>query len=66
MAKQTQVQKPAPQEREAETPHSEGGEQADLSETDALLDEIDDLLDDVLGEQSAQEFVAEYRQKGGQ
>lgn len=66
MAGQVQKQKPAPQEREAQTAHSEGGQPADLSETDALLDEIDDLLDDVLGEQSAQDFVADYVQKGGQ
>ena len=59
MAERVQKQKPAPQEKEAETAHSEGGEQADLSETDALLDEIDGLLED-------QEVLINFRQKGGQ
>ena len=66
MAEQLQKQKAAPQEREAETAHSEGGQPADLTETDALLAEIDAVLDDVLGEKSAQEFVASYQQKGGE
>lgn len=61
MGKQEQVQKPAPQEREAQTAHSEGGEQADLTLTDELLDEIDGLL-----EENAQEFVANFIQKGGE
>ena len=61
MAEQVQKQKPAPQEKQAETAHSEGGEQADLSETDSLMDEIDALL-----EENAEEFVAGYIQKGGQ
>ena len=59
MAEQVQKQKPAPQEKQSETAHSEGGEQADLAETDALLDEIDALLED-------QEVLVNFRQKGGQ
>lgn len=35
-------------------------------ETDALLQEIDDLLDDVIGESTAQAFVSSYQQKGGE
>ncbi len=61
MSKQTQAQKPAPQERVPETPHSEGAEQRDVSDIDALLDEIDAVL-----EENAEEFVANYIQKGGQ
>jgi ubiquitin-like protein Pup len=34
---------------------------ADLADTDELLDEIDALL-----EENAEEFVAAYRQKGGE
>lgn len=59
MAERIQKQKPAPQEKEAETAHSEGGEAADLTDTDALLDEIDGLLED-------QEVLVNFRQKGGQ
>lgn len=61
MASRVQKQKPAPQEKAAETTHSEGGEQADLSDTDSLLDEIDAIL-----EENAEEFVKGYIQKGGQ
>lgn len=61
MAERVQKSKPAPQEREAETAHSSGGEQSDLSETDALMDEIDDLL-----EENASEVLRNYRQRGGQ
>lgn len=59
MAKQERVQKPAPQEREAQSSHSEGGEQADTTATDDLLDEIDHLLEDV-------EHLHNYVQKGGE
>lgn len=59
MPKREQIQKPAPQEKEAQTPHSSGGEQADLSATDDLLDEIDSILED-------QEILTNFRQKGGQ
>ncbi len=63
MAGQTQIQKPAPQEREVETPHSDGGDakQELKDEMDALLDEIDAVL-----EENAEEFVKGYIQKGGQ
>ena len=59
MAKREQVQKPAPQEKQAETAHSSGGEQADLSATDDLLDEIDSILEE-------QEVLVNFRQKGGE
>lgn len=61
MAEQVQKSKAAPQEAAPQTPHSDGGEQADLSQTDALLDEIDAML-----EENAEEFVRNYVQKGGQ
>ena len=38
----------------------------DLSSTDELLAEIDAVLDDVLGEQSATSFVRGFKQKGGE
>ena len=48
--------------REAQpAPEVTVGEQADLSTTDALLDEIDSVL-----EENAQEFVNAYVQKGGE
>ena len=60
MAKErVQKTKAAPQEKQAETAHSEGGEQADLTDTDALLDEIDTILEE-------QEVLTNYRQRGGQ
>ena len=59
MAERVQKQKPAPQEQEAQTAHSTGGEQADLSATDDLLDEIDAILEE-------QEVLTNFRQKGGQ
>lgn len=61
MPEQVQKQKAAPQEREAQTPHSEGGEQRDVSDLDDLLDEIDAVL-----EENAEEFVRSYIQKGGE
>lgn len=60
MAKErVQKQKPAPQEKQAETAHSDGAGQADLSDTDALMDEIDALLEE-------QDVLVNYRQKGGE
>lgn len=63
MAGQVQKQKPAPQETKAEA-HVEpvvDEKQALKDEMDALLDEIDTVL-----EENAEEFVANYIQKGGQ
>lgn len=61
MSERVQKQRPAPQEREAQTPHSAAGEQRDTSDIDALLDEIDGIL-----EENATEVLKNYRQKGGQ
>lgn len=63
MGKQTQIQKPAPQERTQEA-HVEpvvDEKQALKDEMDSLLDEIDAVL-----EENAEEFVKNYVQKGGQ
>lgn len=61
MSERVQKQKPAPQEQKPETAHSDGGEQVDLTYTDDLLDEIDDLLIE-----NAEEFVKNFVQEGGQ
>ena len=61
MNERVHKQKPAPQEREPETSHSDGGERVDLTYTDDLIDEIDDLLIE-----NAEEFVKNFVQKGGQ
>lgn len=71
MAAKVQVQKSKSQaKREAvlrgePVPAAQDAEELKAA-TDALLDEIDAVLDDVLGEETAQEFVAAYKQKGGQ
>ncbi len=65
MAERVRKSKPAPQERKAEDVAVEAAVDAEAealkAETDSLLDEIDSLL-----EENAQEFVANYVQKGGQ
>lgn len=37
-----------------------------LTLTDEVLQDIDDLLDDVIGQSTAQAFVDAYQQKGGE
>jgi len=54
--KDKNTSKKAPEEQEAVEP-----EVIETPEIDALLDEIDDVL-----EENAQEFVEQYVQKGGQ
>ena len=72
MSKQEQVQKPVPQkvdeaesqrmaEADAEVQAAQETPGADMTVTDELLDEIDSIL-----EENAQEFVANYIQRGGQ
>ena len=63
MAGQTQIQKPAPQERTPEA-HVEPV----VDEKQALKDEMDAILDDIdaVLEENAEEFVKNYIQKGGQ
>ena len=56
-----QVKKAAPQKTEEPEVEPVKTEAEILAETDALMDEIDGLL-----EENAQEFVANYIQKGGQ
>lgn len=59
MAERIQKQKPAPQERKEEAKVEPKVDEADLSATDDLLDEIDSILEE-------QEVLINYRQKGGQ
>lgn len=63
MPSQVQKQKPAPQKTVTETvePQVDADAQRLKDEADALLDEIDSLL-----EVNAEEFVAQYIQKGGE
>lgn len=61
MAERIQKQKPAPQDKKQETEVKPKVEEADLSATDDLLDEIDAIL-----EENAEEFVKGYVQKGGE
>lgn len=69
MGKQEQVQKqgsaPATQDQTIHA-NPQDAKPADLEATDALIDEIDEMLDDILGETSAQDFVNDYIQKGGE
>lgn len=66
MSERVQKQRPEPQKRTEDTAAQPKAGKADLSSTDALLDEIDAVLDETLGEQSAEEFVAEFVNRGGQ
>jgi ubiquitin-like protein Pup len=72
MSEQTQAQKPEPQkvdeaesqrmaEADAEVQAAQATPGADMTATDELLEEIDSIL-----EENAQEFVANYIQRGGQ
>lgn len=64
MAKQEQVKKAAPSKaapQEEIQPVTDAEAQRLKDESDALMDEIDSLL-----EKNAQEFVAAYVQKGGE
>lgn len=68
MASRVRVKK-QPSEK-AEQPRVEPAESKTAeqlkAETDALLDEIDEVLADVVGERSAQDFVNSYHQRGGE
>lgn len=69
MAERGRVQKdrPAPQKRTDDTAvEPKAQDTTAIEETDALLDEIDDLLDEVIGEQTAEEFVSSYVQRNGE
>lgn len=61
MAERIQKQKAAPQKTEAKAEAAAKVEERDLSDIDALLDEIDSVL-----EENAEEFVKGYIQKGGE
>lgn len=73
MSSQSQKRRPARPERQGETPapaKTKTAEEraADKAATDALLDEIDALLEesDLATESQARDFVADFVQKGGQ
>lgn len=65
-----QVQSNKPNKQDLEKPAEK--EAKDLknedlnSSTEDLLDEIDNVLDETLGEQTAEMFVSNYVQRGGQ
>ncbi len=66
MAKQEQKQKTATEKREEQKPAVANPEtvkdgKKTIKETDALLDKIDDIL-----EENAEQFVKNYIQKGGE
>ena len=67
----SRIQKEAPSAQKEETTDS-AAPKTDLKNeeleaaTDDLLGEIDELLDEALGEQTAEEFVASFVQRGGQ
>lgn len=63
MASQERIQKQAGGEAQSDTLHADptAAEQADLTYTDELLEDIDDLLNEL-----GQDFVANYVQKGGE
>ncbi len=66
--KQAQKQKqPAKREPEPVIEKQETPDPADQAVTDALLDEIDEVLEDTLqNSKNAQEFVKDFQQKGGE
>jgi ubiquitin-like protein Pup len=63
VAAQERIQKPAGEAKQDETLHADpaDAEQADLSYTDDLMEDIDGLLNEL-----GQDFVANYIQKGGE
>lgn len=62
MAQQEQVRRQAPKQEETiESAKPQSDDDHRQAETEALLDEIDGLL-----EENAEEFVKGYQQKGGQ
>lgn len=66
---QKQIEKPAPQEQEkpAEVSEAKNLRNEELAKsTDDVLQEIDDLMEDVLGEGTALAFVTNYLQRGGE
>lgn len=65
---QKQVEKTGQeQEKPAEVAEPKDLRNEELAKsTDAVIDEIDNLLDEVLGEGTALDFVTSYVQRGGQ
>jgi ubiquitin-like protein Pup len=63
VAAQERIQKPSGEAKQDETLHADpaDAEQADLSYTDDLMEDIDGLLNEL-----GQDFVAQYVQRGGE
>jgi len=69
MSEQVRVPKSEHKKGEAEAspiPKHVTDPEAEKARTEALLDEIDDILGDMTEEESAADFVAAYKQKGGE
>ena len=68
MGQRIQENKPADKQEEAvETPAPKDLRNEELAEkTEDVLDKIDEIMEDVLGEQEASQFVANYIQRGGE
>jgi ubiquitin-like protein Pup len=69
MSNREQVEKPGQtgQEKPAEVSEPKDLRNEELAKsTDEITDEIDNLLDEVLGEGTALDFVTGYVQRGGQ
>lgn len=67
MARRTYKEKVSTRQVEVEENEAPAEADKDILElTDDVLAEIDDLLDDVIGESTAQAWMAGWVQKGGQ
>jgi hypothetical protein len=69
MSNREQIEKPGQkdQEKPAEVAEPKDLSNKDLAKsTEDVIDEIDNLLEEVLGEGTALDFVTNYLQKGGQ
>lgn len=64
---QERVEKSAPQEKDETETAPKDLKNAELDEAvEDLVDEIDELLDEARGEMTAEQFCANYLQRGGQ
>jgi ubiquitin-like protein Pup len=67
MSDQIQKKPPAPKEEQTKSAEPKTKKNEELAaETDALLDEIDQVLEETLGDQTAEQFCQSYIQRGGQ
>jgi ubiquitin-like protein Pup len=68
MSKQTHKQKPTTDAEQSDVETPAGSATSASVDSDKLKQDLDDLLDEIEGvlEENAQEFVANYIQKGGE